>query len=437
MGDFRSLVSNLVLDHGSGVVRCGYGNENKPLAVVPSVVGYKTGSVPVKNSQSGDRSPRVAKKSSVSRPQVLPPVFVPPPTTKVAQEAVKSYAPAPANVKIGHEAFKLRSFFDLEYPIDETGMVVNFDALEQMWKLIYKNVLKGSFFLSNLAMSFPFTNDASTFETAAEILFEKYNVPKLILSRDADMAVRFFGLQTGLLVDMGHNSIRCIPVFGRKCHFGNIHQIPFGANKLIECLANLMSQKGYKLHPQADSELLHSLLKDCCYVADDFESELSSVEATLPSNTYSEKSAQLTSYDVIKNDMDVERIQIPEMLFQPGLFYGRNGGKRGYPTIDEVILQALQSNALLTEHSSKVTIALCGGQSAIPNLAQRLQDTLIANNPQVEASIWDVRCLNGSPDASWVAASKLVGQEGPAERFWVRKKEFEDHGSSILRKKWL
>ena len=446
MGDLRSSVSTLVLEHGSGVVRCGYGDDNKPRTVLPSVVGRKKGSST--SAQLAKRSNQtVNKKSSVKRPQVLPPIFVPPPSAKLSENAGRKielgskesnpHATVSSNIKIGYEALKLRSFFDLENPIGDTGVVANFDDLEEMWKIIYKNVLKGSFFLSNLVLSLPYSNEESTFVTASEILFEKHNVPQLILARDADLAVRFFGLQTGLLVDLGNSSVKCIPVTDKKCAYCKVQSLPFGGQHMAECLANSMSQKGYKFHSQSDSEVLHSLIRDCCYVADDYDSELAKVEPT-SNSLYCEKSTELANYDAIKNDMDVESIKIPEMFFQPSLLYGsRNGAKSSHQSLDEIVIETLRTNNILTDESTRVTIALYGGQSAIPNIAQRLQDTLVATNPEIETSVWDVRCLNGSRDASWVAASKIVSHPGTAERFWVRKKEYEDYGPSILSKKWF
>ena len=198
--------STIVLDHGSGVTRCGFAEDEVPRALIPTVVGYH-------RETSNSKSSSSLQQES---PLVLP--ADPPPAKTEKRHLGSKDLGIPVNkLKIGNDALKLRYFLDMAHPLNENGVIVNFDALEDFWKRIYKNVLKGNLFLSNLIISLSFRNPAVMTEKCAEILFEKFNVPKLIVSNDDTLAAKYFGLQTGVLVDMGHFSTRCIPVFGKKC----------------------------------------------------------------------------------------------------------------------------------------------------------------------------------------------------------------------------
>ena len=197
--------STIVLDHGSGVTRCGYAEDDNPRALIPTVVGYH-------RETSSSKVPSSLQQAS---PLVLP---ADPPSKNEKKHLSSKDLGIPVNkLKIGNDALKLRYFLEIVHPLNENGVIVNFDVLEDFWKRIYKNVLKSNLFLSNLIISQSFRNPAVMTEKCAEILFEKFNVPKLIVSNDDTLAAKYFGIQTGVIVDMGHFSTRCIPVFGKKC----------------------------------------------------------------------------------------------------------------------------------------------------------------------------------------------------------------------------
>ena len=212
--------------------------------------------------------------------------------------------------------------------------------------------------------------------------------------------------------------------------------MPFGGSQMVDCLASLLSQKGYKLHPASDSESLYSLIENHCYFSRDYTTELESIESSYNPRLFSNGN-DLSSIDVIQNDIDVERIQVPELFFQPNILYGSHVSKKNtIAPLDQMIVDTMRRNDIISSatDNSKICIAICGGQSVLPNLVSKLRSQLVSKNPDLNVALWDIKYT--CKHATWKGAVKLVNTIG-SERFWAGKREYEEFGMKSIHMKWF
>lgn len=108
-----------------------------------------------------------------------------------------------------------------------------------------------------------------------EILFECYRAPSVAYGIDSLFSYRHNQGKTGVVVSSSHTSTHVIPVYNSKAMLAQAIRLNWGGYHQAEYLMKLIRLKypsfNGKLHP---SQAEH-MLKDHCYVSNDFDKELS------------------------------------------------------------------------------------------------------------------------------------------------------------------
>ena len=89
---------------------------------------------------------------------------------------------------IGNKAQELRGLLRLSYPM-EHGIVQNWDDMERIWQYLYSEELKVLSEEHPVLLTEAPLNPVKHRETAAQILFETFNVPALYMSIQAVLAL--------------------------------------------------------------------------------------------------------------------------------------------------------------------------------------------------------------------------------------------------------
>ena len=141
-------------------------------------------------------------------------------------------------------------------------------------------------------------------------MFETFDVPALHMATQQVLALYSAGRTTGLVFDIGDGVSHAVPVDGGYSLPRAIVRLELAGRHVTDHLGSLLKHRGCSFTTTDELEILRKIKEQFCYVATDFELELS----TADSNT--------TSYELPDGhcvDVGSERFQAPECLFKPSL----------------------------------------------------------------------------------------------------------------------
>jgi centractin len=242
----------IVLDNGSGTIRAGFAGDDLPKCYFPSFVG---------------------------RPKHL----------RVLAGALEG------EVFIGQKAAtELRGLLKIRYPL-EHGIVTDWDDMEKIWEYVYGEGLKtlseevgtitlvhdsshGSFLTQitcqhPVLLTEPPLNPRSNRDTAAQILFETFNVPALYTSIQAVLSLYASGRTTGIVLDAGDGVSHAVPVYEGFAMPSSIRRIDVAGRDVTEYMQILLRKSGYVFHTSAEKEVVRLIKEAVSYVAKDPKKE--------------------------------------------------------------------------------------------------------------------------------------------------------------------
>ncbi|KAL3686859.1 hypothetical protein R1sor_013168 [Riccia sorocarpa] len=256
-------------------------------------------------------------------------------------------------------------------------------------------------------------------EITHSVLFE-LGVPKVCFVNQAILALFAANRTSGIVVNIGFNVTYVVPILhGKVMRSIGVELVGQGALHLSVHLNELMEQN---IRPAASMYTVRTLKEKLCYVAEDYEEEMtkSNIRATFAIN------------EEVTFTLDNERFRAPEILFQPRL-----GNLR--------TMSLQQAVALCIEHSSALpvtrtgdenwfkTIVLSGGTACLPGLAGRLKKEV--SKTLTSASLADgmeVLAPKYGPDSAWFGAKLLSNISTFPDSWCVTRKQFKKYGPAVV-----
>eukprot|EP01084_Bolivina_argentea_P227624 384433_1 len=260
----------VVIDNGSGLIKAGFGGDDSPTAVFPSVVG------------------RPRHKGVM-----------------VGMNQVDAF--------VGEECIAKRGILSQKYPI-EHGFVTSWDDMEKIWHHTFYNELRIAPEEYTLLATEPPLNAKTHREKMTQIAFETFNVPLFQISNQAALTLYNSGKTIGLVVESGASATNIVPIYEGYCLPHAVYRMDIGGFDITEYLRKLLHERGYSItHTFQEMEIVKDIKKKHSFIAIDYEKEL--------------KSAQICS-DIEQNyelpdglflTIGSERFRCPEILFKPEL----------------------------------------------------------------------------------------------------------------------
>ena len=118
-------------------------------------------------------------------------------------------------------------------------------------------------------MTEPPLNPRSNRDTAAQILFETFNVPALHTSIQAVLSLYASGRTTGIVLDSGDGVSHAVPVYEGFAMPSSIRRIDVAGRDVTEYLQILLRKSGYVFHTSAEKEVVRLIKESVSYVAHD------------------------------------------------------------------------------------------------------------------------------------------------------------------------
>lgn len=376
----------IVLDNGSGMVRCGF---------------------------STDEVPRVSYSNLLGRPKYH----------KI------EYLPSDINVDdtfVGNQAQLRRGLLKLTYPI-EHGTINDWNALELIWQqMLLHDLMEGNTLRSNgnevslkehtmLITEHPYSLRRQR-EKMCEILFESFGLGAVNVAIPAVLSLYSTGRTTGVAADVGDGVCCIAPVFDGFALPGSVQRINIAGRDITRQMQLEIMKDGYCLNSSSEFEIVRNMKERIGFV-----------------NT-SSASTNLRSYNT---EDQIEKFQLPdgkflrvqkdslsrpaELLFQPESF--------GFE--EQKIHDALYNSILRADVDLRgkffETIILSGGCTMLKNFGSRLLHELRGIDQEVKLKIY------ASPERrnNTFVGGSILSSLSTFNNIVVSKKQFMEDPSSV------
>ncbi|KYR01241.1 actin related protein 2 [Tieghemostelium lacteum] len=380
----------IVMDNGTGFVKCGFAGANFPTAIFPSMVGR-----PILRSEE-----------------------------KVENVEIK-------DIMVGDEAAKLRTMLQITYPL-ENGIVKNWEDINHVWDYALKEKLKVKDTREcKILLTEPPMNPLANRQKMVEVMFEKYGFSAVYVAIQAVLTLYAQGLLTGVVVDSGDGVTHVIPVYEGYTIPHLTRRLDVAGRDVTRYLIRLLLLRGYAFNRTADFETVRQIKEKLCYVAYDTEQENKlAAETTVLVEQYT-----LPDGRVIK--VGSERFQASEALFKPALVDVDGGG------IHEQLFDCITKADRDLHQAFYQHIVLSGGSSMYPGLPSRLEkeirqlylDKVLKGNREGLARF---KCRIEDPPRRkhmvFLGGAVLAELTKDRHDFWITKKEYEEKGIKCLDK---
>jgi len=371
MSQQNQQLTPLVLDIGSGRLKAGF---------------------------SGDEKPKLDFESVVGRPR-------------------HSFAMVGAGHKsayVGDESQEYRGMMTMKYPV-ERGIVKNWEDWEQLLHYTYRDLHVAPEDHAAL-FTVPLYNPLANEEKIAETMFEVFNVPAVAGALTPALDHYASGRCSGLVVSIGEGLTQILPIYESSLIEHAMKRVDTGGRDLTQYLARMLTEKSASQinPPSSVYEDISAMKQRCCYVAQDFETEMNDFsDSTLRHMTY-------TFVDGKTHTLSAERIRVSEAIFKPALLGLEQLG------LHHLVYESLLRCPLDIRKDLACNIILAGGSTLLPGLGSRLQAELTSLLPQSLR----VQVLSSPNRAqySWIGGS-IVSSLSTFQYLWFSKAEYEEKGT--------
>ncbi|OBT87479.1 actin-like protein [Pseudogymnoascus sp. 03VT05] len=375
MGDTTLHNAPIVLDNGSGTIRAGFAGEDLPKCFFPSFVG---------------------------RPKHL----------RVLAGALEG------DVFIGARAQELRGLLKIRYPL-EHGIVTDWDDMVKIWEWVYGDGLKTLSEDHPVLLTEPPLNPRSNRDTAAQILFETFNVPALHTSIQAVLSLYASGRTTGIVLDSGDGVSHAVPVYEGFAMPSAIRRIDVAGRDVTEHMQMLLRKGGHVFHTSAEKEVVRLIKEKLSYVSLDPKDEERGWGVR---KTTDNMMVDYVLPDGNKLKVGAERFRAPEILFNPEII------GLEYPGVHQIVVDSINRTDLDLRKALFGNIVLSGGTTMTKGFGDRLLFEV------QRLAVKDMRIKIFAPPerkySTWIGGSILAGLS-TFRKMWVSINDWHENPDII------
>ena len=378
MNEFASMedvdTAPVVIDSGSKELKAGFAGEDAPRSVIPSMIG------------------------TVQRHHNL---------IGILQR----------DTYVGDEAQSKRGILRISYPI-EYGIVNNWDHMEKIWHHTFYNELRQAPEEHPVLLTDTALTPREHRKIMTQVMFETFDTPAMYISNKQVLTLYSSGNTTGLVVDSGVNSTLAVAIHKGHVLNSSVLRLNVGGNELTHYLIKLLSESGYSICCNSETEIFNDMkekLGYACKVPEkETDTQVVKKEYILPDNS----TVALTN----------ECFRCVEPIFQPSLIGSEE------KSIQELINNSILKTDIDIHKTLYSNIVLTGGNTMFPGMAERLHTEVSRLAP----NITNIKIV-ASPErkySAWIGGSMLASMNW-FEKLMISKMEYDEYGPQIVSRKCI
>lgn len=369
----------LVLDCGTGYLKCGFAGGHKPFASYPAMVGR----------------PTIRSEETIGDVKL-------------------------EEIMCGTECAALRQYLQITYPVTN-GIIKSWTDMEHLWRYTLKKMNVDPRECSVLLTEAPL-NPKINRKKMLGTMFNTFGFKRCHVATQAVLTLYAQGITTGVVMDSGDGVTHIVPVYDGMVLDDLTKRIDIAGRNITQYLLDLLANRGYAFNRTADFDTVREIKEKCCYVGYDLAlEEKLSKETTVLVETFT-----LPDGRVVK--VGRERFQAPEALFQPKLLDMESEG------IHEGLFNVIQNSATDLRRSFYEHIVLSGGTSMYPGLPTRLEKEMkLLYAERVSAqNLCKLKLNIEDPPRRkhfvWMGGAVLADVGKDKDEFWITKQQWDEQG---------
>ncbi|GKT23871.1 Actin [Aduncisulcus paluster] len=367
-----------VIDIGSGSIKAGFGGQDSPKVMFPSVIG------------------------------------------KPRHDGIMPAIMGGKEVYIGEDAIENRGVLRLTHPI-EAGSISDWEGFELLLHHTFYDELMVPPHDAPLLLTETPQNDKKKREKLTEILFETLGIPSLLLQSQPILALAGTGLTSGVVVDSGAGSTHIVPIYQGYAIDHGVEFYPVNGSDITNFLISLLRERGYDFRTSRGIDIVCKMKEELCYVHPHAVKDISYDH--LSAEEFAEYNYKLPDGQEIVLSRELPRAT--EALFFPSLI-----GK-DHPSLGSVIFNSIVKCDVDIRNDLFNNIVLCGGNTLFKGFASRLRtevDKSIDKGPKIHVNVIDTPEREYSV---WLGGSILT-RLTTFDSMVMTAKEYDEQGVSIV-----
>lgn len=330
---------------------------------------------------------------------------------------------------VGDEAFAKRGTLTMVKPI-EKGIIKDWDVMEKVWHHTFYNELQVDPQEHPVMITDSPMNSFENKERCTDVFFENLNVPSFYIASSAVLALMASGSTKGVVFDSGEGCTHVVPIYEAYALPHSTREIDIAGSDLTNYMMNLLIEKGITFSKTNDIEIAQKIKETKTHISLTYEQEKKQFEE---SGNSKDTIFELPDGKTI--NIGLPQIQCPEALFQPQLIGKKDlGGSNNLEGIHDLIYRSYFAIDMEVRKTLFSKIVLAGGNTLFVNIAERIAQQMkeLGGN----SIVFKVYVPAERQYTGWIGGSVLSALS-TFQTMWISKKDYEEVGSSIVRKKCL
>lgn len=369
----------VVIDNGTGLLKCGFSGEDLPRVTIPTVMGVKE--IQIEPTQTNDQQ---GKKYS------------------------RVY---------GKEALLNKNEYDIHFPI-QRGIIEDFESMKYCWQhvLTHKNMHHQKK-CDILVTDFPLNTKDNKLAIAKglfEDIRDKVEVDSINIMNSAVLSLFASGRTSGIVVESGQGTTYAVPVFEGYALPHAIQTFNVSGQDVTQSLLDSLVAQGVDVDTN-NFEHIREIKEQMCAVAMDYDRAINGPDP-LDEET---RSYELPDDKGIIQVDHKTRFAATELLFRPDMA-GIKGEGVVQCTYDSI--QKCDQDLQITLYSN---IVVTGGTSLLPGYKERFERDLF--DIASDAARTDIKIDIDLPRrySAWVGGS-MISSLSTFENMGINYSEYED-----------